>query len=165
MTNMVTLVSNTVWHHGRLIMARLKLVVATKLHKQHYSFRLRISSNMSSCSEESHEWNILAKPKGMRFLFCSTGLRNAWTNRHNSGQHCNLEELINQANRPLNKLHPRRMASNARMQKSRESSPILRSVLLLGKEWWRLGEDVISVQKHSWLAYKIAFGCDQNNKS
>jgi hypothetical protein len=48
-------------------MARLELVVATKLHKQLSSFRLHISSNMPSCSEESHEWNILAKSKGMRF--------------------------------------------------------------------------------------------------
>jgi hypothetical protein len=94
-------------------MARLELVVATKLHKQLSSFRLCISSNTPSCSEESHEWNILAKPKGMHFLFCNTGLRNAYTNQHNLGQHCNLEELINQANRPLNKLHPRSTTSNA----------------------------------------------------
>jgi hypothetical protein len=33
-TNMVTLVSKKVWHLGRLITARLRLVVATTLHKQ-----------------------------------------------------------------------------------------------------------------------------------
>jgi hypothetical protein len=104
-------------------MARLELVVATKLHKQLSSFWLCISSNTPSCSEESHEWNILAKLKVIRFLFCNTGLGNAWTNWHNLGQHSNLEELLNQANRPLNKLHPRSVASIARTQKSRESSP------------------------------------------
>jgi hypothetical protein len=105
-------------------MARLELVAVTKLHKQFSSFWLRISSNTPSYSEESHEWNILAKPKGMRFLFCNVGLRNAWMNQHNSRQHWNLEELINHANRPLNKLHPRSMTSNAWTQKSRENSPI-----------------------------------------
>jgi hypothetical protein len=53
------------------------------LHKQLSSFRLRILSNTPSCSEESHEWNIPANPKGTRFLFCKPGLRNAWTNWHN----------------------------------------------------------------------------------
>jgi hypothetical protein len=122
-TNVVILVSNTVWHHGRLITARSRLVVATRLHKQLSSFRLRISSNMPSCSEENHEWNTLPNLKGMRFLFCIIGLRNVWTNRHNSRQDCNLEELINQANRTSNKLHPRSTTSIALTQKSRESSP------------------------------------------
>jgi hypothetical protein len=76
-------------------MARLELVVATKLHKQLSSFRLRILSNTPFCIEESHEWNILAKSKGMHSLFCNTDLRNTWTNRHDLGRHCNLEELIN----------------------------------------------------------------------
>jgi hypothetical protein len=106
-------------------MARLELVVATKLHKQLSSFQLRILSNTPSYSDESHEWNILAKPKGMRFLFCNTGLRNALANRHNSRQDCNLEELINQANSPLNQLHPRSTTLIAWTQKSRESLPTL----------------------------------------
>jgi hypothetical protein len=101
----------------------VKLVVATRLHKQLSSFRLCISSNMPSYSEESHEWNTLANPKGMHFLFCKPGLRNACTNGHNSRQDCNLEELINQIKGPLNKLHPMSMASIARTQKSRETSP------------------------------------------
>jgi hypothetical protein len=42
-------------------------------------------------------------------------------NRHNSRQDCNLEELINQANGPLNKVHPMSMASIAQTQKSSES--------------------------------------------
>jgi hypothetical protein len=125
MMNMVTLVSNTVLRRGGLIMARLELVVATKLHKQLSSFQLRILSNTPSYSEESHEWNILAKPKGMCFLFCNTGLRNALANRHNSRQDCNLEELINQANSPLNQLHPRSTTLIAWTQKSRESLPTL----------------------------------------
>jgi hypothetical protein len=54
-----------------------------------------MSSNTSSCSDENHKWNTLANPKGMRFLFCNTGLRSAWMNQHNSRQHYNLEELIN----------------------------------------------------------------------
>jgi hypothetical protein len=53
---MVTLVYKKVWHHGRLITVRIGLVVAMTLHTQHSSFRLCISSNMSSCSEES--WRI-----------------------------------------------------------------------------------------------------------
>jgi hypothetical protein len=35
----------------------------------------------------------------------------------------------------------------------------------LDKEWWWLVEDILRVQKQPWLAYKIAFGRDQNNKS
>jgi hypothetical protein len=95
---MVMLVSQKVSHIGRLIMPRSRLVVATRLHKHLSSFWLRISSNTSSCLEESHEWNTHANPKGTRFLFCKPGLRNAWMNRHNSRQNYNLEELINQAN-------------------------------------------------------------------
>jgi hypothetical protein len=45
-------------------------------------------------------------------------------NQHNSRQDCKLEELINQTNRPLNKLHPMSTAAIARTQKSRKSSPI-----------------------------------------
>jgi hypothetical protein len=162
--NMVTLVSNMVWRRGRLIMARLELVVATKLHKQLSSFWLRILSNTPSCSEESHEWNILAKPKGMRFLFCNTGLKNDWTNRHNSRQDCNLEELINQANQPLNQLHPRSIASVVQTQKSRESLPTLRSIFFLSKEMWRLGDDVLRVQKQSWLAYRYHLGATETTR-
>jgi hypothetical protein len=43
-------------------MASLGLVVATRLHTQISSFRLYISSNEPSCSEESHEWNNFANP-------------------------------------------------------------------------------------------------------
>jgi hypothetical protein len=82
-----------------------------------------MSSNMPSCSEESHEWNTLANRKGMHFLFRNIGLRNTWMNQHNPRQDYNLEELINQTNQPLNKLHPRSTASIARTQKSRESLP------------------------------------------
>jgi hypothetical protein len=49
-------------HHSRLIMIRWGLVIATRLHKQLSSFQLHISSNTSSCSEESHEWNTFANP-------------------------------------------------------------------------------------------------------
>jgi hypothetical protein len=35
----------------------------------------------------------------------------------------------------------------------------------LGKDWWDIGEDILRIQKQSWLAYKIAFGRDRNNKS
>jgi hypothetical protein len=79
-------------------MARSRLVVEMRLHTQLSSFWLRISSNTSSCLEESHEWNTLANLKSMRFLFCKTGLRNVWTNWHNLRQGYNLEELIDQAN-------------------------------------------------------------------
>jgi hypothetical protein len=79
-------------------MARSRLVVVASLHTQLPSFQLHISSNKPSYSEENHEWNTLANSKGMDFLFCNIGLRNAWMNWHNSRQHCNLEELINQAN-------------------------------------------------------------------
>jgi hypothetical protein len=109
-------------------MPRLRLVVAMTLHKQLSSFWLRISSNTPSCSEESHEWNTSANSKGTRFLFCKPGLRNAWTNRHNSRQDCNLEELINQTDGPLNKLHPMSTTLIARTQKSCESSPTKRLV-------------------------------------
>jgi hypothetical protein len=104
-------------------MPRSRLVVAMTLHEQLSTFPLRISSNMPSCSEESHEWITLANPKGMHFLFYILGLRNAWTNWHNSRQDCNLEELINQTNGPLNKLHPMSTDSIAQTQKSSESSP------------------------------------------
>jgi hypothetical protein len=72
--------------------------------------------------------HTLANLKGMRFLFCKSGLRNAWTNQHNSRQDCNLEELINQTNIPLNKLHPMSTTSIAQTQKSSESSPTKRLV-------------------------------------
>jgi hypothetical protein len=132
--NMVMLVSKKIRHHSRLITARLRLVVATRLHKQLFSFWLRILSNTLSYSEESHEWNTLANSKGIHFLFCNTNLRNAWVNRHNSRQDCNLEELINQANRPSNKLHPRSTTSITRTQKSRESSLTQRSIFFLGNK-------------------------------
>jgi hypothetical protein len=133
--NMAILVSKKVLHLGRLITARLGLVVVTRLHKQLASFQLRISSNTPSCSEESNEWNILANPKGTRFLFYKPGLRNAWMNQHNSRQDCNLEELINQANRPSNKLDPQSTTMIAQTQKPRESLPISQSIFFLGKEW------------------------------
>jgi hypothetical protein len=157
---MVTLVSKKVWPLGRLITDRLGLVVATRLHKQLSSFRLYISSNTPSYSEESYEWNTIANPKGTRFLFCKPGLRNVWMNRHNSRQDFNLEEPINQANWPSNKLYLMSTAVIARIQKSRESLPTMRSVFFLGKERWCLGDDVLRVQKQSRLVYKIAFGCD-----
>jgi hypothetical protein len=81
-------------------MARLKLVVATRLHPQPSSFWLRISSNMPSCSEEDHVWNPFANPIRHALSICIFGLRNARVNRHNSRKDCNLEELINQVNRP-----------------------------------------------------------------
>jgi hypothetical protein len=59
-TNKVTLVSNKIWHCGRLITARLRVVVATRLHTQLFSFWLRISKNTPSCSEEGHEWDAFA---------------------------------------------------------------------------------------------------------
>jgi hypothetical protein len=37
----------------RLITVRLRLLVATRLHKQLFPFQLCISSNVPSCSEES----------------------------------------------------------------------------------------------------------------
>jgi hypothetical protein len=61
-TNMVMLVSNVVSHCDRLITASSRLVVATRLHQKLSSFCLRISSNMSSYSKESIEWNTLANP-------------------------------------------------------------------------------------------------------
>jgi hypothetical protein len=128
-----TLLSKKVWHLGWLITVRLRLVVAMTLYKQLSSFQLRISSNTPSCSEENHELNTLANPKGTRFLFCKSGLRNTWTNRHNSSQDCNLEELINQTNRPSNKLHPTSTTSIARTQKSRESSSTKRLVSFLAR--------------------------------
>jgi hypothetical protein len=51
--DIVMLVSMNVWHRGRLITARSRLVVATRLHTQLSSFRLRILSNTLSCLEES----------------------------------------------------------------------------------------------------------------
>jgi hypothetical protein len=41
-------------------MARLRLVVATRLHPQLFSFRLRLSSNTPSCSEEGRKWDPFA---------------------------------------------------------------------------------------------------------
>jgi hypothetical protein len=54
-----------------------------------------------------------ANPKDMGFVFCNIGLRSAWTNWHNPNQDWNLEDLISQTNRPLNKLHPWSTASIA----------------------------------------------------
>jgi hypothetical protein len=158
------LMPKKVWPLGRLITARLELVVATRLHTQLSSFRLCMSSNTPSCSRESHEWNTLANPKGMHFLFCNTGLRNAWTNRHNSWQYCNLEELVNQANRPSNKLHPRYTTMIVRTQKSRESLPISRLVFFLGKERWRLGKDILRVHEYSRWFIKIANDATKSRK-
>jgi hypothetical protein len=43
-------------------MARVGLVVATKLHAQLSSSQLCISSNTSSSSEEDYEWHPFANP-------------------------------------------------------------------------------------------------------
>jgi hypothetical protein len=101
-TNMVILVSIEILHRGRLMMVRLRLVVAMRLHMQLSSSRLRMSSNTPSCSEESREWNQFANPIRHAPSIFNSGLRNVWANRHNSRQDCNLEEHINQANRPSN---------------------------------------------------------------
>jgi hypothetical protein len=146
---MATLVSNTVWHCGRLIKARSRLVVATRSHTQLSSFWFRISSNTPSCSKESHEWNTFANPKGTCFPFCKPGLRNSWTNGHSTRLDRNLEELINQINRPSNKLHPRSTTMIAWTQKSRGSLPTYRSVFFLDKERWHLGEGVLRVREVS----------------
>jgi hypothetical protein len=158
------LVFNKVWHRGRLITTRSRLVVAMRLRTQLSSFQLRISSNTPSCSEEGHELNTLANLKGACFLFCNLGLRNAWMNWHNSRQDCNLEDIINHANRPSNMLHPRSTTSIAWTQKSRESLPTRRSVFFHGKEWWHLGGDVLrSTYSQGWLA-KIGNGTTESRK-
>jgi hypothetical protein len=43
-------------------MARLELVVATRLYTQLSLFWLHISSNTPSFSEDGHEWNTIANP-------------------------------------------------------------------------------------------------------
>jgi hypothetical protein len=119
---------------------------------------------MSSCLEESHEWNNFANLKCTHFLFCKTGLRSAWMNWHNWRQDCNLEELINQANQSSNKLHPRSTTLIARTQKSRENLPTWWSIFFLGKEWWHLGEDIIrSMNTQGWFT-KIANGTTKSRK-
>jgi hypothetical protein len=64
-------------------------------------------------------------------------------NQNNSRQDCNLEEFINQANLPSNKLHPRSTTTIVQTQRSRESLPTSRSISFLIKEWWCLGEDIL----------------------
>jgi hypothetical protein len=59
---MVILVSIEIWHRGRLMMVRLRLVVATRLHIQLPSSRLRMSGNTPSYSDEGHKWNPFANP-------------------------------------------------------------------------------------------------------
>jgi hypothetical protein len=43
-------------------MARLGLIVATRLHTELSSFRLRTSSNTPSCLEEGYDWDPFANP-------------------------------------------------------------------------------------------------------
>jgi hypothetical protein len=52
-------------------MAKLRLVVATRLHTQLFSFQLRISSIMPSCLEEDHEWNPCLSDKAHAFYFAN----------------------------------------------------------------------------------------------
>jgi hypothetical protein len=125
-----------------------------RLHKQLSSFRLRILSNTPSYLEESHEWNTIVNPTGTGFLFCKSGLRNAWTNRYNSRQDCNLEELISQINQPSNKLHPRCTTLIARTQKSREVHQPSDRFFFLDKEWWRLEENVLRVHENPRMVYQ-----------
>jgi hypothetical protein len=69
--NMVRLVFKKLWHLGRLIMAKLRLVVAMRLHKQLSSFQLRISSNTPSCSEEIMNGTLLLIRKARAFYFAN----------------------------------------------------------------------------------------------
>jgi hypothetical protein len=148
-TNMVILVSNTVWHCGRLIMARLRLVIATRLHRQFPSFWLCISSNTSSCSDESQEWNTLANP-----ISHALSILQHWLEKRLDKPSQFKARFINQANRPLDKLHPRSMTSTAWTQKSREKLSNLAIDFFLGKEWWRLGGDILRVYEYSRMVYQ-----------
>jgi hypothetical protein len=59
-TNMLMFMSDKSWKQIGRLMIRIRSVVATKLHTQPSSFRLRSSSNTSSCSEEGYEEDPLA---------------------------------------------------------------------------------------------------------
>jgi hypothetical protein len=135
---MIMVVSNKVWPRGRLIMAKLWLVLATRLHTQLSSSWLRISSNMSSCSEEGHEWDPFANP--IRHVI---SILQFWLEKH-LGELAQFKARLQfrRAHRPgkptINKLHARSTPSIARTQRSRESLSTYRSVLFPSKEWWTL---------------------------
>jgi hypothetical protein len=103
------------------MMARLRLVVATTLLTQLSSFRLRISINTSSCSEEGHEWDPFATL--IRHTF---SILQFWLEKH-LGEPAQFKAKLqfrraHQPGKPVvNKLHPRSTTSVARTQKSRES--------------------------------------------
>jgi hypothetical protein len=76
----------------------MHFVVATRLQAQHPSFRLRTLSTTPYVPMNDAHVSFPNSDEGMRFPFCNFFvLRSAWTNRHNSRQGCNLEELANQS--------------------------------------------------------------------
>jgi hypothetical protein len=121
--NMVMLVSNKVSHRGRLMMVRLRLVVATRLHTQLSSSQLRITSNTPSCSEEGYKWNTFANS-----IRHTLSILQFWLKKR-LGKLAQFKVRLqfiraHQPGKPtFNKLHTRSMASIARTQKSRESLP------------------------------------------
>jgi hypothetical protein len=104
-------------------MVRLRLVVATRLHTQLFSFWLRISSNKPSCSEEGHKWNPFAN-----LIRRTLSILQIWLEKY-LGEPAQFKARLQfkRAHQPgkltFNKLHPRSTASIARAQKSRESLP------------------------------------------
>jgi hypothetical protein len=122
-TNMVRLVSNKVWPRGRLMMARLRPVVAMRLHAQLSSFQLCNSSNTPSCSEEGHDWDPFANP-----IRHALSILQLWLEKH-LWELAQFKERLqfrraHQPDKPtFNKLHPRSTTSIARTQRPSKSLP------------------------------------------
>jgi hypothetical protein len=102
-------------------MARLRLVIAMRLHPQLSSFWLRISSNTPSYSEEGHEWNPFANP-----IRHALSILQLWLEKH-LGELAQFKarlqfRRVHQSGKlTFNKHHPRSTASIAWTQRSRES--------------------------------------------
>jgi hypothetical protein len=122
-TIMVILVSVEIWRRGRLMMARLRLVVATRLHPQLSSFRLRISSNTPSCLEEGHEWDPFANLIRRALSILQFWLEKRLGEPAQFSARLQFRKAHQPAKPTFNKLHPRSTASIVWTQRPSESLP------------------------------------------
>jgi hypothetical protein len=105
------------------MMARIGLAVAMRLHPQLSSFRLRISSNAPSCSEESHEWNHFANLIRRALSILQSRLEKRQGEHTQFKARFQFRRAHQSGKLTLNKLHPRSTASNARTQRPSKSLP------------------------------------------
>jgi hypothetical protein len=103
------------------MMARLRLVVTTKLHTQLSSFRLHISSNTPSRSKEGHEWNPFANPIRHMLSILQFWLEKLLGKLAQFKARLQFRRAHQPSKPTFNNLHPRSMASISRTQRPSES--------------------------------------------